>query len=80
MTTNVYKIIEVVGSSTKSAEDAVRRAVREASQSLRHLRWFEVVETRGHIEAGVIAHWQVVLKVGFAMEEAKPPKKAAGTK
>lgn len=75
MTTNVYKIIEVVGSSTKSMEDAIRRAVKEASQSLRHLRWFEVVETRGHIEAGVIAHWQVVLKVGFAMEEAKPSKK-----
>lgn len=75
MTTNVYKIIEIVGSSTKSADDAIRRAIKEASQSLRHLRWFEVAETRGHIEDGVIAHWQVVLKVGFAMEEAKPGKR-----
>ncbi len=75
MTTNVYKVIEVVGSSTKNSEDAIRRAVKEASQSLRHLRWFEVVETRGHIEDGLIAHWQVVLKVGFAMEDVKPAKK-----
>lgn len=75
MPTNVYKVIEVVGSSTKNSEDAIRRAIKEASQSLRHLRWFEVLETRGHIEDGVIAHWQVVLKVGFAMEGGKPSKK-----
>ncbi len=75
MNTQVYKVIEVVGSSTKSTEDAIRRAVKEATQSLRHLRWFEVVETRGHIEEGVVAHWQVVLKVGFAMEGAKSAKR-----
>ncbi|MDX1498118.1 MAG: dodecin [Salinisphaeraceae bacterium] len=68
MTAHVYKISEVVGSSTISMEDAIKSAVHEASQSVRHLRWFEVTETRGHIEEGVVAHWQVTLKIGFTME------------
>lgn len=65
---NVYKTTEIVGSSTESMEDAVRGAVAKASESLRHLRWFEVSEIRGHIEEGKIQHWQVTVKIGFTME------------
>jgi flavin-binding protein dodecin len=68
MPDHVYKTIELVGSSTTGLEDAVRSAVSKASQTLRNLRWFEVVETRGHIEEGRVAHWQVTLKVGFTLE------------
>ncbi len=68
MTSHVYKISEVVGSSSISMEDAIKTAIHEASQSLRHLRWFEVTETRGHITDGLVAHWQVTLKIGFTME------------
>lgn len=68
MSDHVYKIIELTGSSEESIEDAVRRAVAKASQSVRNLRWFEVVETRGHIEDGRVAHFQVTLKVGFTLE------------
>lgn len=71
MSAQTYKVIEVVGSSTQGAEDAIRNAVHDASQDLRHLRWFEVVETRGHIEKGVIAHWQVMLKIGFTLDRPK---------
>ncbi len=69
MTEHIYKTIELVGSSTSGPEDAVRRAVAKASQTLRNLRWFEGVETRGHIENADIAHWQVTLKIGFTLEE-----------
>jgi dodecin len=65
---NVYKTTEIVGSSTDSMEDAVTRAVEKASKSLRHMRWFEVSEIRGHIEDGAIAHWQITVKIGFTME------------
>lgn len=65
---NVYKTTEIVGSSSAGMEDAVKRAVGKASQSLRHMRWFEVSEIRGHIEDGEIGHWQVTVKVGFTME------------
>jgi flavin-binding protein dodecin len=65
---NVYKTTEIVGSSHQGVEDAVRRAVEKASGSLRHMRWFEVSEIRGHIEDGAIGHWQVTIKVGFTME------------
>lgn len=65
---NVYKTTEVVGSSTEGLEDAVTKAVTKASQSLRHMRWFEVSEIRGHIEDGAIAHWQITVKIGFTME------------
>ena len=69
MSAHVYKIVELVGSSTSSTDDAIRNAVAKASQSIRHLDWFEVVETRGHIADGKIAHYQVTLKVGFRIEE-----------
>lgn len=65
---HVYKIIQLAGSSAVSYEDAIRKAVAKAGESLHNLRWFEVVETRGHIEAGQVAHWQVVLKVGFTLD------------
>ncbi len=68
MSEHVYKTIEIVGSSASGAEDAVRRAVAKASETVRNLRWFEVTETRGHIEKGQIAHWQVTIKVGFTLD------------
>jgi dodecin len=68
MDDNIYKTTEIVGSSTEGVEDAVRRAVEKAHQTLRHLRWFEVAEIRGHIEDGAIGHWQVTVKIGFTME------------
>lgn len=68
MSSNVYKKIELVGSSTKSSDDAIEQAIARASETLRNLDWFEVVETRGHIQNGKIAHWQVSLKVGIRLE------------
>lgn len=68
MSHHVYKTIELVGSSTTSIEEAVGTAIAKASQTVRNLRWFELTETRGHIEEGRIAHWQVTLKVGFTLE------------
>ena len=68
MQDNVYKIIELAGSSTKSIEDAIQTAIARASESVKHLRWFEVTQTRGHIENGKVAHYQVVMRVGFTVE------------
>jgi len=68
MDDHVYKVVELVGSSDTSIEDAIQTAVRRASQSLRNLRWFEVIQTRGHIEDGEVRHYQVVLKAGFTLE------------
>jgi len=68
MAGHVYKTIELVGSSTAGVEDAVQTAIATAAETVRNLRWFEVVETRGHIENGRVAHWQVTLKVGFTLE------------
>ncbi|MFD0555584.1 hypothetical protein FB566_0791 [Stackebrandtia endophytica] len=65
---SVYRVTEVVGTSTQSCDDAIRRAVSRADETLRNLDWFEVVETRGHIENGEIAHYQVTVKVGFRLE------------
>jgi flavin-binding protein dodecin len=68
MSDNVYKTIEVTGSSSESSDDAIRRAVTKASESLRNLEWFEVGEVRGHISEGSVAHFQVTLKLGFRLE------------
>ncbi|HEY2067109.1 MAG TPA: dodecin [Gemmatimonadaceae bacterium] len=68
MTAHTYKTIELVGSSDIGADDAVRTAIAKAAETVRNLRWFEVCETRGHIENGKVAHWQVTLKVGFTLE------------
>ncbi len=68
MSTHTYKMVEIVGSSTDSIDDAIRGAIAQASATLRHLEWFEVVETRGHIVDGKVAHFQVHLKIGFRVE------------
>jgi flavin-binding protein dodecin len=70
MPDHIYKTIELVGSSSVGVEDAVQKAVAKAAESLRNLRWFEVLETRGHIEGGRVVHWQVTLKIGFTLEDA----------
>ena len=69
MPDHIYKTIELVGSSTSGVEDAIRKAITKASHTVRNLRWFEVVETRGDIEGSKVAHWQVTLKVGFTLED-----------
>lgn len=69
MSNHVYKIIELTGSSPKTIEDAVNIAITKASTSVRNIRWFEVLETRGHVENGKVAHWQVTIKVGFTLED-----------
>ncbi|MGH3740630.1 MAG: dodecin [Micromonosporaceae bacterium] len=66
---HVYRVTEIVGSSSDSIDDAIRKAVGRAAATLRHLDWFEVVETRGHINNGEVGHFQVTLKVGFRLEE-----------
>ena len=70
MSDHVYKTIELVGSSTRGMEDAVQKAIAKAAETVRNLRWFEVLDTRGHIEAGKVAHWQVTLKLGFTLDGA----------
>lgn len=69
MSNHVYAVTEVVGSSTTSIEEAMEAAVSTASQSLRHLDWFEVVEIRGQLENDKIAHYQVAMKLGFRYEK-----------
>lgn len=69
MSDHVYKQIELTGSSENSIEEAIRNAVSRASQTLRNMRWFEVTETRGYIEEGEIAYWQVTVKIGFTLED-----------
>lgn len=69
MTSHVYKIIELAGSSETSIEDAISTAVAQAGKTVSNMDWFEVVQTRGHIKNGKIGHYQVILKVGFTLEE-----------
>ncbi|MBI5320108.1 dodecin [Bradyrhizobium sp.] len=66
---HIYKILELVGSSEKSIEDAVQNAITRASKTIREMKWFEVVQTRGHIEGAKVGHYQVTLRVGFTLEE-----------
>ncbi len=68
MSDHTYKKIELVGSSPTSIEEAVANALAKASKTVRNMRWFEVTETRGHIEDGKLAHWQVTVKVGFTLD------------
>ena len=68
MSDHTYKIIEIVGSSPKSIEDAIKGAISKAGETVRNMHWFEVVETRGHIESGNVAHFQVTVKIGFTLE------------
>jgi flavin-binding protein dodecin len=69
MEDHIYKVIQLAGSSDKGIEDAVERAISRAAKTLKNLRWFEVIETRGHIEGGKVRHWQVLVKVGFTLDE-----------
>ena len=68
MSDHVYKKIELVGSSPVSIEEAVQNALARAGQTVRNMRWFEVTETRGHVEDGKISHWQVTVKIGFTLD------------
>jgi flavin-binding protein dodecin len=69
MSDHIYKKIELVGSSPNGIEEAVKNALSRAGKTVRNMRWFEVGETRGHIEDGKINHWQVTLKVGFTLDK-----------
>lgn len=68
MSDHVYKIVEIVGSHPESIEKAIENAVARAAETVKNMRWFEVTETRGHIEDGKVGHYQVTLKVGFTYE------------
>jgi len=69
MNDHIYRVIEVVGSSEESSDDAIRKAVERASGTLDNIGWFQVVETRGHVEAGSVKHFQVTLKIGFTLSD-----------
>ena len=69
MSDHVYKLLELTGSSSTSIEDAVRNAIEKSAKTMRNMHWFQIVETRGHIEGGKVAHWQVTLKIGFTLED-----------
>ena len=69
MPEHVYKVIELTGSSKTGLQDAIENAIARASKTVRNMRWFEITNTRGHIEEGKVAYWQVTLKVGFTLEE-----------
>ena len=71
MSEHVYKLIELVGSSKVSIEDAIQNAVNRAAKTVRNIRWFQVLETRGHIENGQVSHYQVTLKIGFTLDDAQ---------
>ena len=69
MIDHTYRKIELTGSSTFGIQEAIENAISKASQTISNMRWFEVVETRGHITDNKIAHWQVTIKVGFSLVE-----------
>lgn len=69
MSNHVYKMIELTGSSDKGIEEAIQNAVAKAAQSVRNMRWFQVLETRGHIDNDQVQHWQVTIKIGFTLED-----------
>lgn len=69
MSEHVYKMLELVGSSKQSSDDAVRNAIAKAAKTVKHMDWFEVIETRGHLSNDAIAHWQVTIKVGFRVDD-----------
>jgi len=68
MSDHVYKNISITGTSSKGSDEAVRVALEKAAATVKNMRWFKVTETRGNIEAGKIAHWQVTIDVGFTLE------------
>ena len=68
MSDHVYKIVELVGSSPTGIEDAIRTAIARASSTIDNIRWFEVTDTRGHVEGGKVSHYQVTIKIGFTVK------------
>jgi dodecin len=70
MSDHVYKLVEIVGTSTRSLEDAINKGVARAGATLKHLRWVEVGQIRGEIDGNHVAHWQVTLKIGFTIEDS----------
>jgi dodecin len=68
MPDRVYKLVEIVGTSSTGTDDAIRNAITTAAQTIRQIDWFQVVETRGHVVDGEVAHFQVTLKIGFRLE------------
>jgi flavin-binding protein dodecin len=68
LSSHTYKLIELVGSSPDSTDEAIRNAIQKASVTVKHIDWFQVIETRGHVHDGRIAHFQVTLKIGFRIE------------
>ena len=68
MSNHVYKTLELTGSSSTGIEDAVNTAIAKAHETVRNMQWFELVQTRGHIQDGKVAHWQVTIKIGFTLE------------
>jgi dodecin len=71
MPNNIYKHIELTGTSSTSIEDAVHRAIARASKTIRNIRWMQITETRGHVEKGKVAQWQVTIKAGFTLDDVK---------
>ena len=69
MSDHTYRVVEIVGSSQSGIDDAIRGAVEDASKTIRNIGWFEVVETRGHVEDGKVKHFQVTLKIGFTLDD-----------
>ena len=69
MDDHIYKLVELTGSSKTSIEEAIQNAITKASQTLRNVHWFQVVETRGYIENGKVSYWQVTIKLGFRLED-----------
>jgi len=68
MSNHVYKLVEVCGTSDQGTDEAIRNAIETAAKSIRHIDWFEVIDTRGHVADGKVAHFQVTLKIGFRLE------------
>jgi dodecin len=68
MSDRVYKLVEVVGTSSAGTDEAIRNAITTAAKTIRHIDWFQVVDTRGHVVDGKVAHYQVTLKIGFRIE------------
>jgi len=69
MSAHVYKHIELTGSSTESYQAAIETAVARASETVENMRWFQVVDSRGHIESGKVSYWQVTIKIGFTLKD-----------
>ncbi len=69
MTNHVYKLLEITGTSSVGVDDAIRNAISRAGKTVHNLRWFEVIEVRGGIDAGAVSSWQVTIKVGFTLDD-----------